>query len=159
MSEALTAEEAQVQVKKWVVDGEKPPFPGAGFSSLNNRCGTSKAPSGWYCIREIGHEGSCAVKKSRDAVTLEECSDEPITLREAFRMVSRRLRFYQQRARSHKEYMELLREWERLRDQLKQKSSHRAPYGSGVNFAKIRKDEAKRKREALAIEESDHAQQ
>jgi hypothetical protein len=127
--------------------------PTAAVIGVVEHCGTSKAPEGWYCTRDLGHDGPCAAKRQsgRPRISFDELPDHTMSLVEQIRMVSKRIR---RPNIPHKEYMELNRLLNELRSQTKLRHLRSQ---NGVNIQEIQRKEARLKRQALAAnKENDH---
>lgn len=128
----------------------------AAVIGMVERCGTSKAPDGWYCTRDLGHDGPCAAKRQagRPRINFDELPDHTMSLVEQIKMVSKRIR---RPNIPHKEFMELSRHLNELRSQTKSRHSRSQ---NGVNIQAIQRKEAREKAEALAAnKENDNGAQ
>ena len=89
----------------------------------------------------------------RPRISYEDLPDNAMSLKEQIQSVSKRLR---RSSIAHVEYMQLMRLLGQLQDKLKLRQPRpRSRSENGIDFRDIRREEAKRRREAL-VKESDN---
>lgn len=107
-------------------------------------CGTVKAPEGWHCTRELGHEGPCAAKP------IESVRRPKISKQELKRQLSEIIN--SRRAKPSKLYqwaVDRLMRLESWDGKTKPKPKHARSHNGPIQETLRR--EAREKREALAV--------